>query len=304
MRIIVLSILLVYSLANNLEAQTVRMVLDKSLQNCDVNTIRDLPLFNFTEIRSEKIRNCYILKVALQEKKTDTLFVFSFDKDGNIERRISFANWSPKYRDTTLSSPWNSRHGVKEIRTVTEQGSNTIERTYSIWQFQSDDIPADTATVTYRVFDKQGRLLEEKEESTQDYIDVWHCSTGLLPHRKFEYNEKGDIISLDNFRFKEKVEIKRNTSRIEFHGRDTESNYGWTQSVILKNRPDEVLEKSKYETILLRKFKKNSKLIDRVSYKQNGTSFNSADYYFVYDFFTNDTNIPYQPTVTSRKKQK
>jgi hypothetical protein len=274
----------------HLYCQNVSSVLGYSGIDYNYNkiTIRNIPLFNAGEIKERGIKKCYIIHPWFSwtnnTPQTDTISIFNFYADGNIQREIRYRSWDKSMQDTIEPGSYEKR--FKKIdSTVSVQNSQTEITKYYIWAFNWESDVEDTGYIKKEIYDNKNRLIEYKHNGTPDYHQINFCGTGITLHDKYRYDENNNIIYYQDLYFREYASFKyRQNSRVVRVYDSLTKKQLRKYTVHIKVNDETILEKEGFITTLKR-FDKNSKLFSLISNRQSGRGFSSKDYIFVYEYF-------------------
>jgi hypothetical protein len=281
----------------HLSGQNISSILGYSGIDYNYNkiTIRNTPLFNKEEIKNRGIKACCIIHRALNWKsetiQTDTLAIFNFNPDGNIEREIRFGTWYINNRDTIDAGHSYSRNFAKKIdSTVSVLNGQTIVTTYYIWAFNWENTIEDTGYIKKEIYDNKHRLTEFKHNGTTDYHTIYFCGTGITFHDKYKYDNKNNIIFYQDV-------YSRQWATFGYHknSRVVRVYDSQTKKLKIKYRvhvdinDETIIEKEESITTISR-LSKNSKLFNFISVRPGSNSYGSDEYIILYEYFDKQIN--------------
>lgn len=269
-----------------LSSQTVDNILGVNNYYYHLISIRKTPLFNAEEIKTRGIRSCMIIE-PMYGNRTDTLFIFNFDRAGNIEKEIRFMNGYMSRRDT-INGTWSEKRNYSRIdSTVSMMEGQKIVTKYYVWAFNPEIPEEDTGYIKRIVYDDKDRMVEFKMNGTKDYFKYIFCGTGITFDNKYRYNEKGDLIYYKDAYSRKYVTYKYHPYSRVVRIYDTATNKLITKfTVNIKENDKEIIEKDDFITTLTR-VDKGSKLFSFFSTRQDCKDCGVSDYLLLYEYFDN-----------------
>src|SRR5258705_3305459 len=161
-----------------LNSQTVQDILGINTYYYHLISIRNTLLFNAEEIKARGIRSCMIIE-PMYKTRTDTLYIFNFDRTGSIEREIRFMNGYMSSRDTINGPRSEERYYSRIDSTISMMQGQKIVTKYYVWAFNPWIPEEDTSYIKRIVYDDKDRMVEFKMNGTEDYFKYTFCGTGI-----------------------------------------------------------------------------------------------------------------------------
>jgi hypothetical protein len=266
-----------------LNSQTVEDILGRNTYYYHLISIRNTPLFNAEEIKARGIRSCMIIE-PMYKNRTDTLFIFNFDRTGNIEREIRFMNGYLSRRDTINGPRSEKRYYNRIDSTVSMMQGQKIVTKYYVWAFNPEIPEEDTSYIKRIVYDDKDRMVEFKMDGTQDYLHLTHCGTGITFDNKYRYNEKNDLVCYKDAYSREYATFSYHLRSRVVRVYDTLTNRLKRKfTVRITNTDKEIIEKDDLITSLTR-VDKGSKLFSFFSTRQDCKDCVASGYLLLYEY--------------------
>ena len=264
-------------------------------------SLRNTPIFDAAEIKARNIRSCTIIQPWNWKNDPDTLFIFDFDTNGNINKEIHFRSWDRSKKDTSYW-PISELHYYDRVDSAVEiQDQKTIITKYYVWAFDPSTEAADTSYIKTITHDDKNRLIEFEMHGTEDYFKITFCGTGITHHKKYRYDEKNMIVYYRNLHWREYSTFEHKRNRCLIYIYDTTTNELTRKHIIrFKINDNAIIENDGLFTMQLTRLDKASKLFSQISNKQNGKGMPLFKYLFIYDFFDQPRSDSKNPIVTKR----
>ncbi|NOT50743.1 MAG: hypothetical protein HOP10_05660 [Chitinophagaceae bacterium] len=293
-------IFLLLIIANsNINSQEVSDVLAINNHLYDRLSIRQTPLFNKEEIKTRSISSCMIVENRY-DSRVDTLYIFNFDKDGNIEREVKFYNGYMAHRDTIYGRRSEKSYFNRIDSTVELSENKRVVTKYYVWAFNWPTEEQDTGHIKKITYDEKGRMISYKMNGTEDFHKINFCGTGITFNNEYRYDEKDRLIYFRDMYWRKYVTYEHHQNHFTVRLYDSLTNKMETKFNVFVNRnKDRIIEKDDFLTTLTR-LSSGSNLFSRITRVQRKTNYNQSHYSLVYEYYDKPPSDQ-KPLITKSK---